>query len=1054
MSRFFIDRPIFAWVLAIIAMLAGALAIKALPIAQFPEIAPPTIEIRTRYPGADATTLNDSTTVVIEQQLKGIDHLRYFRSTSDSAGNLATLLTFEQGTDPDTAQIQVQNKVQQAMPLLPQEVQQQGVTVKKSSSATALIVALYSEDGSHDQIDLGDMAVSMLEDPIARITGVGTTRVIGTQFAMRVWVDPIKLANLNLTFGDIKTAIRDQNAQVSAGEIGSLPATSGQALNVTVSAQSRLETPEQFRDVLLRSEPDGSAVRLGDVAEVEIGGELYNFDARLNGQAAVGLSITLASGANALDTIGTVKSELERLSKQLPADIRLVYPYDITPFVKLSVQQVVYTLLEAVVFVFLVMFLFLQNWRATLIPTIAVPVVLLGTFAILYTLGFSINSLTLFGMVLAIGLLVDDAIVVVENVERLIQEEGMSPIEAARQSMDELGGALVGIGVVISAVFLPMAFFGGSAGIIYRQFSITIVVAMTLSVLVALILTPSLCASFLKPHDGTHQQRKGFFGWFNRTFDRGVKSYGDGVLRVNRNWGRSLLVYALVIGVLGILFARLPGGFLPDEDQGMMMAQVKLPAGSTMEQTIEVMAQLEDQFLIEESGNVAYVFSVTGYDGIGQAQNIGAAFLKLHDWSERPGRKNSSAAIAERANRALAHLRGGSAISFIPPAVFELGNATGFNLQLIDTGGVGHDGLIAARNQLLELARNDKTLSQVRPSGVEDVSQLRIKVDQAQAGAFGLNHAEINDTLSTALGGSYVNDFLDRGRVKKVMLQASAEFRNNPEDIGNLHVRGSSGEMAPLSAIAETDWGFGPARLERYNGHPAIEILGAPAPGYSSGAAMARVEELARELPAGIGLEWSGTSYEERLSGGQAPALYTLSVLIIFLALAALYESWSVPMAVIFAAPIGAIGALIAAWLTGLNNDIYLQVGLITTIGVVSKNAILIVEFAEEKMRSGLDAATAAYEAAKLRLRPILMTSFAFGFGVLPLAISTGAGSGGQNAIGRSVVGGMFTATLLAIFFIPLFFYLVKRLFRQHRPVENAQEHGGALPPTVSPKKV
>ena len=985
MSRFFIDRPIFAWVLAIIAMLAGVLAIRALPIAQFPSIAPPAIEIRTLYPGADATTLSDSTTAVIEQQLKGIDNLRYFRSNSDSAGNLSILLTFEQGTDPDTAQVQVQNKVQQAMPLLPQEVQQQGVTVEKSSAAIALILSLYSEDGSHDQVDLGDITASMLQDPIGRITGVGSTQIIGTQYAMRVWVDPIKLGNLNLTFGDIKAAIRDQNAQVSAGEIGSLPTTPGQALNVTVSAQSRLEAPEQFREILLRSEPDGSTVRLRDVAEVEIGGEIYNFDARLNGMPAVGMTVTLASGANALDTIGAVKDEIERLSKQLPADIKLVYPYDITPFVELSVQQVVFTLLEAIVLVFLVMFLFLQNWRATLIPTIAVPVVLLGTFAVLYTLGFSINSLTLFGMVLAIGLLVDDAIVVVENVERLIQEKGLTPLEAARRSMDELGGALVGIGVVISAVFLPMA----------------------------------------------------FFGWFNRSFDRGVKRYGSGVLRVNRNWGRSLLVYALVIGVLGVLFARLPGGFLPDEDQGMMMAQSILPPGSTMEQTVNVMTQLEHQFLVEESANVAYVFSVSGFDGTGQAQNVGAAFLKLRDWSERPGRANSSAAIAERANRVLAQLPGGSAVSFIPPAVLELGNATGFNLQLIDTGGIGHNRLIAARDQLLELAHKDETLSQVRASGVEDVSQLRVKVDQARAGALGLNHGDINDTLSTALGGSYVNDFLDRGRVKKVMLQATAEFRDNPEDIGNLYVRGASGEMAPLSAIADTDWGFGPARLERYNGRPAIEILGAPAPGYSSGAAMARMEALAEDLPEGVGLEWSGASYEERLSSGQAPALYALSVLIIFLALAALYESWSVPMAVILAAPIGAIGALLAAWLTGLNNDIYLQVGLITTVGVASKNAILIVEFAEEKMRSGLDAATAAYEAAKLRLRPILMTSFAFGFGVLPLAISTGAGSGGQNAIGRSVVGGMFTATLLAIFFIPMFYYLVKRLFRQDRAIEN-----------------
>ncbi|WOF44956.1 efflux RND transporter permease subunit [Sphingopyxis indica] len=1050
MSRFFIDRPIFAWVLAIIAMLAGTLAIRALPIAQFPTIAPPVIKISTLYPGADAKTLNDSTTAVIEQQLKGIDHMRYFRSTSDSAGNLATNVTFEQGTDPDTAQVQVQNKVQQAMALLPREVQQQGVKVEKSSSAFALIVTLRSADGSHDQTDLGDLMGSKLQDPISRITGVGTTQIIGTQYAMRVWVDPIKLANLQLTFGDVKSAILKQNAQVSAGEIGNLPARPGQALNVTVSAQSRLERPEQFRAILLRTNPDGSTVKLSDVAEVEIGGELYNFDARVNGKPAVGLTITLAAGANALDTITAVKAEIGRLSKELPPDIRIDYPYDITPFVRLSIEEVVHTLVEAVVLVFFVMLLFLQNFRATLIPTIAVPVVLLGTFAVLLALGYSINSLTLFGMVLAIGLLVDDAIVVVENVERLIQEEGLSPVEAARRSMDELSGALVGIGVVISAVFLPMAFFGGSAGIIYRQFSITIVTAMALSVIVALVFTPSLCATILKPSDGTHHERKGFFGWFNRLFDRGIERYGEGVRTVNRNWKRSMLVYGLVIAVLGVLFARLPGGFLPDEDQGMMMAQVVLPTGATMEQTAEVVHQVENAFLVGEKANVETVFSVAGFDGIGQGQNVAAAFLKLRDWDERSGKDNTSSGIANRVNQALAKIRGGTAIAFIPPAVFELGNATGFNLQLTDVGGVGHDRLIAARNKLLELARKDPMLTQVRPSGLDDVSQLKLHVDQARAGALGLDQGDVNDALATALGGSYVNDFLDRGRVKKVMVQADAAFRGSPNDIGRIYVRGSSGQMAPLSAISDTSWGFGPARLERYNGRPAIEILGAPAPGHSTGAAMKRMEELARKLPAGIGLEWSAISYEERLAGGQAGALYALSILIVFLALAALYESWSVPFAVILVVPIGAVGALLAAWLTGLANDIYMQVGLITTIGVASKNAILIVEFAEERMRSGLDAATAAFEAARLRLRPILMTSLAFGFGVLPLALSSGAGSGGQNAIGRSVVGGMFTATALAIFFVPLFFYLVKRLFRQDRTDRDAGDTGAASTPAIA----
>lgn len=1053
MSRYFIERPIFAWVLVIVVMLAGLLAVRQLPVAQFPQIAPPAIQISTLYPGADAQTLNDTTTTVIEQQLKGIDNLRYFRSTSDSAGNLSTMLTFEQGSDPDTAQVQVQNKVQQAMPLLPQEVQQQGVSVQKSAPAFALIVTLHSENGDHNQTDLGDLMSSMLQDPISRITGVGTTQVLGTPYAMRVWVDPIKLSNLDLTFGDVKDAIRKQNAQVSAGEIGNLPAPPDQALNVTVAAQSRLETPEQFRNILLRSNPDGSAVLLSDVAEVEVGGEFYNFDARINGQPAAGLIITLAADANALDTIEAVKAEVAELSKQLPPNIAVEYPYDITPFIDVSVEQVMYTLVEAVVLVFFVMFLFLQNWRATLIPTIAIPVVLLGTFAILLTLGYSINSLTLFGMVLAIGLLVDDAIVVVENVERLIQDEGMSPKDAARKSMDELGGALVGIGVVISAVFLPMAFFGGSAGIIYRQFSITVVASMTLSVLVALIFTPSLCATILKPATGGHHERRGFFGWFNRVFNRGVGRYGEAVSKVNRNWKRSLLVYALVIGVVGVLFVRLPGGFLPDEDQGMMMAQVVLPPGATMAQTAEVMSELEEKFLKGEAANVSSVFSVSGFDGIGQGQNVGSAFIRLHDWGERPGEENTSSAIANRINEDLAQIRGGMAISFIPPAVSELGNASGFNLQLTDIGGVGHDRLLAARDQLLDLAGNDPSLTQVRPSGLEDTSQLKVDVDQRQAGALGLDQGDINDALSTALGGSYVNDYLDRGRVKKVMVQADAVSRSSPDDIGKIHVRGTSGEMAPLSAVIDARWGFGPARLERYNGRPAVEILGAPAPGYGTGAAMARMEELAEALPDGIGLEWSGISYEERLSGGQAPALYALSILIIFLALAALYESWSVPLSVILIVPIGAIGALLAAWLTGLSNDIYLQVGLITTIGVAAKNAILIVEFAEEKMRSGLDAATAAYEAAKLRLRPILMTSFAFGFGVLPLAISTGAGSGGQNAIGRSVVGGMFTATMLAIFFVPLFFYLVKRLFRQDGVRVNAASPPGSARAELKPRE-
>ncbi|ALR20171.1 MULTISPECIES: efflux RND transporter permease subunit [Sphingobium] len=1051
MSRFFIDRPIFAWVIAIILMLTGVLAIRTLPISQFPEIAPPAIAIQTIYPGADATTLEKTTTTVIEQQLKGIDNLRYFSSNSDSAGNLTITLTFEQGTDSDIAQVQVQNKLQQAMPLLPQEVQQQGVRVQKSSANFLLIVGLYSEDGSHNREDIGDYLASELQDPLSRISGVGDTLLMGAQYAMRVWVDPIKLANLNLTFADVKTAIRAQNAQISAGQIGNLPAKAGQALNVTVSAQSRLETPDQFRNILLRTNPDGSTITLKDVARIEVGTENYSFETLYNDKPSAGLAIKLAPGANALDTVEAVKAEVAELSKQFPPDIKVVYPYDTTPFVELSIEQVIHTLVEAVVLVFFVMLLFLQNWRATLIPTIAVPVVLLGTFAVLLALGYSINTLTLFGMVLAIGLLVDDAIVVVENVERLIQEEGLSPREAARKSMDELSGALVGIGVVLSAVFLPMAFFGGSTGIIYRQFSITIVTSMALSVMVALILTPALCATILKPAAHGHHEKKGFFGWFNRTFDRATARYGDGVQRMNRSWKRSLLLYGLVVVGMGAIFAQLPSGFLPDEDQGIMAAQVTLPTGATMEQTLATIGEVRKHFQTNEKDNVSMVFSVGGFSFNGQGQNVGLVFIRLKDWKDRPGAQNKAMAIAERANKALAGLRAGQAIAFIPPAIVELGNATGFDMQLVDVGRVGHDRLIAARNKLLELATKDKMLVQVRPNGLDDVPLLKVNVDQPRAGALGLNLADVNDTLSTALGGAYVNDFLDRGRIKKVFVQADESARSSPEDIGRLYARSANGAMAPFSAFSDSNWSYGAARLERYNGRSSVEILGAPAPGYSTGAAMARMEELGKQLPEGVAIQWTGISYEEKLSGGQAPALYALSILIVFLSLAALYESWSVPIAVILVVPLGVVGALIAAWLTGLNNDIYLQVGLITTVGVAAKNAILIVEFAEEKMREGLGAAQAAYEAAKLRLRPILMTSLAFTFGVLPLAVSNGAGAGGQNAIGRSVVGGMMTATFLAIFFVPVFFLVVKKLFRQEGgSQENAPP---SLPSSFEPQE-
>jgi len=1037
MSRFFIHRPIFAWVIAIIVMLAGVLAIRSMSIAQYPEIAPPAVSISTLYPGADARTLENTTTQVIEQQMKGLDNLQYISSTSDSAGNLAITLTFAQGTNPDIAQVQVQNKLQQAMPLLPQEVQQQGLRVAKAAQNFLMIIALYSQDGSHDQTDLGDLIATRLQDPLSRITGVGDTQIMGSQYGMRIWVDPVKLANLSLTMQDVIAAIQAQNAQVSAGQVGSLPAPKGQALNATITAQTRLTTPEEFRNILLRTNADGSTVTLAQVARVELGAENYSFLARYNGKDAAGYAVKLAPGANALDTVKQVKAKVDEISKQFPADIKLAYPLDNSTFVKLSVEQVVHTLIEAVVLVFFVMFLFLQNWRATLIPTIAVPVVLLGSFAVLHIAGFTINTLTLFGMVLAIGLLVDDAIVVVENVERLIQDHGLTPKQAAIKSMEEISGALIGIGVVLSAVFLPMAFFGGSAGVIYRQFSITIVSSMVLSVLVALTLTPALCATILKPASGGSHAPKGrlgrFFAWFNSTFDATRERYGEGVRRVERRWGRTLAVYALIIVGLGVILMRLPGGFLPAEDQGSMYTQVSLPVGSTIEETQRTLDRVTDYYLKDEGENIEAIFSIAGFGFVGQGQNVGVTFVKAKDWRVRKGKESRMPAIAERANQAFRKIRAGQVIAFSPPAVSELGNADGFDFQLKDNGNLGHDAFLKARNQLLEAAAADKRLALVRPNGLEDVPQVKLDVDHPRAGALGLSLADVNRTLSSAFGGAYVNDFVDRGRVKKVFIQADDEFRTSTDSIGGLYVRAANGAMAPFSAFSSSHWTFGPARLERYNGVPSFQLMGSPAPGHSTGEAMAAMEELAAKLPAGVGFEWSGISNEEQQSSGQALALYALSLLIVFLCLAALYESWSIPIAVLLVVPLGVVGAVVAAWLARLNNDIYLQVGLITTVGVSAKNAILIVEFAEEKMREGLSAGEAALEAAKLRLRPILMTSLAFVFGVLPLALSNGAGAGGQNAIGWSVVGGMLSATVLAIFFVPTFFRMVKQLFRQDR---------------------
>jgi multidrug efflux pump len=1039
MSRYFIDRPIFAWVLAILTMLFGLLAARSLPIAQFPALAPPQIGVTAVFPGADATTLDKTTTQIIEQQLQGIDHLRYFSSQSSSSGQVQITLTFEQGTNPDTAQVQVNNKVQAALPLLPQEVQRQGVRVEKSSANFALVPGLYSADGSHDQNDLADMMASKIQEPVARINGVGSFQLFGSQYAMRIWVDPMKLNSYQLTMADVTSAVQAQNAQVSAGQIGNLPAPPTQELNATVSVQSRLQTPEQFGAIRLKTSEDGSVVRLRDVARVELGSEQYGFSAKYSGHPATAAAIRLAPGADALKTTAEVKAKIAEIAKQFPPDVKVIYPWDTTPFVKVSLKQVVETLFEAMFLVFLVMFLFLQNWRATLIPTIAIPVVLLGTLAVMNIAGFSINTLTLFGMVLAIGLLVDDAIVVVENVERLIQEEGCSPKEAAKKSMDEISGALIAIAIVLAAVFLPMAFFSGSTGVIYRQFSLTIVSAMALSVMVALILTPALAATILPPgnplkHEGNSLSDR-FFRWFNGGFERARLVHERGVRATIGGMKRAAAVYIVIFAVMGLLFWRLPTGFLPDEDTGAVFTLVAEPSGATLPRTDAALDYARDYFDKNESKNIEGVFTVGGFSFAGQGQNAGIAFLPLKPWDERKGKQNTSKSIADRATAALSQFRDALIISFIPPAALELGNATGFDLQLVDTGNVGHEKLVAARNQLLGMAMQDKRIVGIRPVSLEDAPQLNVDIDQDKARALGLDIGQINQTISSAWGGSYINDFIDRGRVKRVYVQADEPYRLNPEDVSNLYVRGADGKsMAPFTAFANLKWANAPVQLSRYNGLPSLELQGSPAPGTSTGTAMKALEEMAAKLPPGVSIQWTGLSYEEKQSSGQAPALYGLSILIVFLCLAALYESWTIPLAVILVVPLGIVGALLGAKLTGLDNNIYLQVGLITTMGLASKNAILIVEFAEDRMKLGHSCIDSAIEAAKLRLRPIIMTSLAFGFGVLPLAIATGPGAGSQNAIGRAVVGGTLTATFLAIFFVPLFFVFVKRCFHLDKP--------------------
>ncbi|WP_368819278.1 multidrug efflux RND transporter permease subunit AcrB [Klebsiella quasipneumoniae] len=1032
MPNFFIDRPIFAWVIAIIIMLAGGLSILKLPVAQYPTIAPPAISITAMYPGADAETVQNTVTQVIEQNMNGIDHLMYMSSNGDSTGTATITLTFESGTDPDIAQVQVQNKLALATPLLPQEVQQQGISVEKASSSFLMVVGVINTNGTMNQDDISDYVAANMKDPISRTSGVGDVQLFGSQYAMRIWMDPNKLNNFQLTPVDVISALKAQNAQVAAGQLGGTPPVKGQQLNASIVAQTRLTNTEEFGNILLKVNQDGSQVRLRDVAKIELGGESYDVVAKYNGQPASGLGIKLATGANALDTANAIRAELAKMEPFFPSGMKIVYPYDTTPFVKISIHEVVKTLVEAIILVFLVMYLFLQNFRATLIPTIAVPVVLLGTFAVLAAFGFSINTLTMFGMVLAIGLLVDDAIVVVENVERVMAEEGLPPKEATRKSMGQIQGALVGIAMVLSAVFIPMAFFGGSTGAIYRQFSITIVSAMALSVLVALILTPALCATMLKPiQKGSHGATTGFFGWFNRMFDKSTHHYTDSVGNILRSTGRYLVLYLIIVVGMAWLFVRLPSSFLPDEDQGVFLSMAQLPAGATQERTQKVLDEMTNYYLTKEKDNVESVFAVNGFGFAGRGQNTGIAFVSLKDWSQRPGEENKVEAITGRAMGYFSQIKDAMVFAFNLPAIVELGTATGFDFQLIDQGGLGHEKLTQARNQLFGMvAQHPDVLTGVRPNGLEDTPQFKVDIDQEKAQALGVSISDINTTLGAAWGGSYVNDFIDRGRVKKVYIMSEAKYRMLPEDIGKWYVRGSDGQMVPFSAFSTSRWEYGSPRLERYNGLPSMEILGQAAPGKSTGEAMSLMEELAGKLPSGIGYDWTGMSYQERLSGNQAPALYAISLIVVFLCLAALYESWSIPFSVMLVVPLGVVGALLAATLRGLTNDVYFQVGLLTTIGLSAKNAILIVEFAKDLMeKEGKGLIEATLEAVRMRLRPILMTSLAFILGVMPLVISSGAGSGAQNAVGTGVMGGMVTATILAIFFVPVFFVVVRRRF-------------------------
>lgn len=1033
MARFFIDRPIFAWVISIIIMGIGALSVLTLPVAQYPQIAPPTVSIRATYPGASAETVANTVTQLIEQQMTGLDGLRYISSSSTSAGTAQISLTFATGTDPDIAQVQVQNKLARATPLLPDPVQRQGVSVQKSSVGFLMVVGLISPEGTLEQVDLADYLVTNLVDELSRIEGVGSVQVFGAQYAMRIWIDPSKLAAFELTPSDVVAAVSEENAQVSAGAFGERPTVPGQQLNATITAQSLLQTPEDFRQIVLRAETDGGLVLLGDVADVEIGAENYSTISRYNRGPSAGMAISLAPGANALDTSKAVKARMDEFAQFFPEGVDYVIPYDTTPFVRISIEEVVRTLAEAIGLVFLVMLLFLQNLRATLIPTLAVPVVLLGTFGVLAAAGFTINTLTMLAMVLAIGLLVDDAIVVVENVERIMHEEGLSPVEATRKSMGQITGALIGIAMVLSAVFVPMAFFGGSTGVIYQQFSITIVSAMALSVLVALTLTPALCATLLR--SGDTGRKRGLGGLFNRGFDGLTNGYGRSVGWMVKRPARIGLVYLALAAVMGFMFLRTPTGFLPEEDQGILFVLVQGPTGASAERTQGVIEQVEDYFLDAESDVVESMFGVVGFSFAGQGQNMGIAFVRLKDWSQRTAPGQSVQAVAGRAFAALSGVRDAFVFPVVPPSVIELGNVSGFDFYLQARGGQTHDQLLEARNQLLGMAAQSDLIASARPSGLEDAAQFNLDIDWRKAGAMGVTATDVGNLLRIAWAGSYINDFIDQGRIKKVYVQGRADARATPSDIEQWRVRNATGGLVPFSNFAEGKWTSGPQGVKRYNGAPAMQIQGSPAPGVTTGEAMAEIERLATQLPPGFAISWTGLSLEERESGSQAPLLYALSLAAVFLSLAALYESWSIPFAVMLAMPIGVLGALVGAWLGGFENGVFFQVGLLTVIGLTGKNAILIVEFARERFEAGESLRNAATEAARLRFRPIIMTSMAFSLGVLPLVISTGAGSGGRTAIGSGVLGGTVSATVLGVLFVPVFFVIVGRLTRGKNPL-------------------